>query len=149
MENKKFLTVMAVFDEATQKRMLDIQNAIISTVGQGTQTMGIPFHITLGSYSTNELERIISSIKRVADETKPFEIGFSGQDSFGDRVLFIKPNINDELLRLRSFFESDYANGYEWIPHATLFCGNDDEIKKARALLEKMALPKSAAIVGI
>ena len=26
---------------------------------------------------------------------------------------------------------------------------SDDEIKKARALLEKMALPKSAAIVGI
>lgn len=149
MESKKFLTVMAVLDNQTQVRMEDIQQRIIQSAGEGTQTMGIPFHITLGSYAVSELEAVISVIKRVAEDTKPFEIALSGQGSFGDKVLFIKPNICPELLRLRSLFENDYAHGYEWVPHATLFCGEDSQIKKARKLLDTLDLPRRATVVGI
>jgi 2'-5' RNA ligase len=149
MENKRFLTVMAVLDSDTQGRMEEIQKRIIQSVGEGTQTMGIPFHITLGSYATSKLEAVISVIKRVAADTKPFEIELSGLGSFGDRVLFIKPDISHELLHLRSFFENDYANGYEWVPHATLFCGEDKQVRAARELVSSIYLPESAKIVGI
>ncbi len=149
MEDKKFLTVMAVLDNRTQRAMGDIQSALIAKVGDGTQTMGIPFHITLGSYSTDELDAVIERIRRAAENIKPFEIRFLGQDSFGDKVLFLKPEICNELLSLRSCFENDYANGYEWVPHATLFCGEEKQVQSARELVCTLDIPHNATVVGI
>ena len=48
MKSDKFLTVFAVFDDETQRKLKDIQNNILSLGEKGTQTMDIPFHITLG-----------------------------------------------------------------------------------------------------
>jgi 2'-5' RNA ligase len=149
MNEKKFLTVMAVFDLKTQQRLGEIRSFITERVGEGTQTMGIPFHITLGSYATDEIDAVIDRIKRVCDTAEHFEIRFFGQDSFGDKVLFLKPEKCDELLRLRSCFENDYANGYEWVPHATLFCGEDDQVRRARELVSKLDIPYNATVVGI
>ena len=64
-------------------------------------------------------------------------------------MLFLKPNIPQELLDLRKRFECDYANGFEWVPHATLFCGEEIEVQKARSLLPELAEPICAKIVGI
>ena len=74
MEKKKFLTVMAVLDDATQRWMNDVQGIIMEKVGHGTQTMGIPFHITLGSYATDELESIIEKIRAVSESSEPNRI---------------------------------------------------------------------------
>ena len=66
MNNKKFLTVMAVFDDKTQQTLAQIQSDIIGQVGEGTQTMGIPFHLTLGSYPVEMQSEIVDRIKSVA-----------------------------------------------------------------------------------
>ena len=52
------------------------------------------------------------------------------------------------LLSCKSF-ENDFAHSFEWVPHATLFCGNDDEVKRARELAPKLDFPIDAKIVGI
>ncbi|MBR3687143.1 MAG: 2'-5' RNA ligase family protein [Clostridia bacterium] len=149
MEDKKFLTVMAVLDNRTQRAMGDIQSALIAKVGDGTQTMGIPFHITLGSYSTDELDSVMERVREAANVTKPFDIRILGQDSFGDKVLFLKPEKSEELLRLRAYFENDYALGYEWTPHATLICGEAEQVRSARELVCTLDLPPKATVVGI
>ena len=149
MDEKKFLTVMAVLDSQAQQKLGEIQSDIIEHVGEGTQTMGIPFHITLGSYATDELHAVIELIKKAAENIKPFDIRFLGQDSFGDKVLFLKPEKCSELLKLRSCFENDYANGYEWVPHATLFCGEEKQVQSARELVCTLDLPHNATVVGI
>ena len=149
MQERKFLTVMAVLDDETQRIMHGLQDILTVNVGEGTQTMGIPFHVTLGSFAPEELELVIAKIKQVAAETKPFRIDMLGHDSFGDRVLFLKVQKNEELIKLRSRFENDYAHGYEWIPHATLLCGEEKQVQRARALLSTLDLPESATVVGI
>lgn len=140
---------MAVFDDKTQKTLAQIQSDIIEQIGEGTQTMGIPFHLTLGSYPVEMQSETVDKIERVASSCKHFEVVLSGYNTFGDKVLFLEPNIPQELLDLRKSFESDYANGFEWVPHATLFCGDVDEVKKAISLLPKLEEPISAEIVGI
>ena len=149
MSDKKFLTVMAVFDDQTQKTLAQIQSCIIEQVGEGTQTMGIPFHLTLGSYPTDMQTETVERIKRVASKCKPFDIMLSEYNTFGDKVLFLEPNLQPELLDLRKSFECDYANGFEWVPHATIFCGNIDEVKKAKSLLPIIDKPIRTRIVGI
>ncbi len=149
MNDRKFLTVMAVFDPQTQLKLGEIQRCIIDNVSSGTQTMGIPFHLTLGSYPVDELDRVVATIKTVAESTERFDIKLLGYGRFADKVFFLEPEIPQELLRLRSSFERDYANGFEWVPHATLFCGNGDEVERAIEVAPKLDLPLEAKIVGI
>ena len=149
MENKKFLTVMAVFDDKTQERLAQIQSRIIENVGEGTQTMGIPFHLTLGSYPTESEVEVVAQIEKVASGAKPFEVLLVAYNTFSDKVLFLEPTRPKELIDLRKSFECDYANGFDWVPHATLFCGGEEEIGKAKAYLPELADPICAKIVGI
>ena len=149
MNDRKFLTVMAVFDSETQSKLSKIQDYLINNLSSGTQTMGIPFHLTLGSYPIDEIEGVIKRIKDVAHKTNSFDIKLVGYSHFGNRVFFLKPEITDDLVSLRRSFECDYANGFEWIPHATLFCGEEDEIVKAMEIAPHLDFPVSARIVGI
>jgi 2'-5' RNA ligase len=70
-------------------------------------------------------------------------------DTFSDRVLFLEPTKPQELIDLRKSFERDYANGFEWVPHATLFCGEREDVVKAKSYLPELADPICAKIVGI
>ena len=149
MSEKKFLTVMAVFDDETQERLAKIQSNIIKNVGDGTQTMGIPFHLTLGSYPTEAQDDVVAQIQNVASGKKPFEVLLVGYNTFSDKVLFLEPTKPQELLVLRKSFECDYANGFAWVPHATLFCGECDEVIKAKTYLPELFEPIRAKIVGI
>ena len=149
MENKKFLTVMAVFDDETQKSLTKMQAMLIKSIGNGTQTMGIPFHLTLGSYPTDAVDNVVDSIKQAATISKSFAVEFVSYKTFADRVLFLEPTVPEELLMLRKSFECDYANGFDWVPHATLYCGNEDEVRRAKALLPEIDKPICARIVGI
>ena len=149
MSEKKFLTVMAVFDDDTQERLARIQSTIIKNVSEGTQTMGIPFHLTLGSYPTEAQDEVVAQIEKVALSARPFDVLLVGYNTFSDKVIFLEPTKPQELLALRKSFECDYANGFEWVPHATLFCGECDEVIKAKTFLPELFEPIRAKIVGI
>ncbi len=149
MKKEKFLTVMAVFDDATQKRLSKLQNDLICNVSKGTQTMGIPFHITLGSYQPMREREVVEMIRETAAIIKSFPIELIGYRDFGNRVLFAEPTCPGELLHLRDLFASDYAENFPWVPHATLFCGTEDEVTAANTYLPPIDEPIKAAIVGI
>ncbi len=149
MKKKEFLTVMAVLDGDTQKLMSEIQESIISQVAAGKQTMNIPFHISLGSYPTDMEHQVTRMIAEAAYNIKSFPIELVGYNDFGNRVLYLEPTIPDELLSLRKRFECDYADALDWIPHATLFCGEYDEVQRAKELLPKIDTPIAADIIGL
>ena len=149
MKKDKFLTVMAVLDDDTQAIMSAVQGEIINNVADGTQTMGIPFHITLGSYPMDCESEVSRAISDVATVCREFDIAFSGYGDFGNRVLYLKPSIPKELLDLRENFKSDYAGGFDWVPHATVFCGEEHEVIKAKAILDKLEFPIQSKIIAI
>lgn len=45
----KFLCVLGIFDEATQRTLGEYQRAVLDLGFTGRQTMDIPFHVTLGT----------------------------------------------------------------------------------------------------
>ena len=149
MNDKRFLTVMAVFDNKTQELLGAMQSKIIENVGDGTQTMDIPFHLTLGSYPVESESEIVTRIEEVTALTKPFEVLLVRYNTFSDRVLFLEPTKPKELFGLRKSFECDYANGFDWVPHATLFCGEIDDVEKAKSYLPEICEPIRTKIVGI
>ena len=149
MSDNKFLTVMAVFDDKTQKLLGGIRQSIIEKAGEGTQTMGIPFHITLGSYPVSDADELVDKIARVCEVVHAFPIRLKGFGSFGDAVLYLAPDVTSSLLALRREFECDYANGFEWVPHATVFCGSEEQVRTARNSLPALDFPIDAHVVAI
>ena len=83
---KKFLTVFAVFDNETQKKLNSLQEKILSTGLVGTQTMDIPFHISLGSFPVEMEEELKQRIKEVCLNYFSFEILLEQINSFSNII---------------------------------------------------------------
>ena len=149
MKQKKFLTVMAVLDEETQARMNGLQQSILSLGLTGTQTMGIPFHISLGSYPPEKEADVLAGMRRTARATDAFPVKFTGLETFSDRVLFLKPETDQALIHLHQPFDSAYADGFPWTPHATLFCGDEADVRLAKKALEGTRFPICARVTAL
>lgn len=122
MQKKRFITVMAILDEESQRRIQGIRSDFIAKYGEDTHTPDVPFHITLGSYAIEDTDEIVRRIHEVASSTASFPVRFTEPGHFGHVVRFLSPEIGDALLRLHSHFDSDYANGYPgWMPHVTVY----------------------------
>lgn len=149
MKKEKFLTVFAVFDDNTQVKLQNLQNKILDLGYKGTQTMGIPFHITLGSFPLECEAELIEQIKDACLKNIQFDITLDKINNFGNTVLFAQPVMNDSLLNLHNIFNNNYADGLPYHPHATIFCGTEEEFANAKELLSKIFQPINAKIVGI
>lgn len=135
MKEKKFLTVYAVLNEEAQNMLSLLQKDILCYY-EGTQTMGIPFHISLGSFPVESKDLLMHLIEETCNEFSPFEISFEKVNTFGNKVLFLEPTNHPLITKLHSIFDCNYANGYEFHPHATIFCGTETEVIHAKAILE-------------
>lgn len=151
MKKEKFITVMAFFDDNTQKVLQSIQESFETAYGTDTKTKDIPFHITLGSYPVEEKDEIVSRITAVASQTKAFDVSFVGLNHFGNVVRYMEPEISDELRKLHKHFDSDYANGFPgWAPHATIYRHSEPtEIALSEEITQKLHMISSPKIVGI
>lgn len=122
MQKERFITVMAILDDATQYHLQSIHNEWCLTYGEDAHTKLTPFHITLGSYAPEDTEKIVARIIEVCKKTEQIPVRFSGLNHFGNVVRFLEPEVSEELFNLHLHFNSDYANGYPgWIPHVTLY----------------------------
>lgn len=125
MLNNKYLCVMAGYDEATAAYLSTIQKRLYSCGFGGRETRGLPQHITLGTYSV-ELEDIISEkVRSVAENTKSFDITFNHTGIFqGGQVLFIAPDTNAELLKLKEHF----GDSFGWTAHSTMLIDDTERL---------------------
>ncbi|MDE5592515.1 MAG: 2'-5' RNA ligase family protein [Clostridiales bacterium] len=149
MKQEKFLTVFAVFDDETQQKLKALQDSVLSLGNKGTQTMGIPFHISLGSFKVEEECELKARIKEACSQRSEFEIRLNKVNHFNNRVLFIEPEDNINLRCLHDLFDGNYADGFDWHAHATVFCGSEQQVIEAKRHLNDIFKPIQAKIVGI
>ncbi|MBQ8177741.1 MAG: 2'-5' RNA ligase family protein [Clostridia bacterium] len=145
----KFLTVFAVFDDQTQRKLSALQAKVFELGNPGTQTMGIPFHLTLGSFPTDKECELVKRIKESAKTHAQFDIGLLKINHFGDKVVFVEPEVNESLMQLHNLFDCNYPYGHPYHAHATIFQGDSEATKQAKALLAEIFTPFSAKIVSI
>lgn len=139
MDNKR-LYILAGYDDETSAQLEAVQNKLYSCGFSGTQTRNIPLHITLGSYPTSpEKEAELSVlIRELADKTESFEISCSGIGIFdGMKVLYISPDVNEELLSLKKIFGDILG----WTAHTTMLIDEQDVILKALPIVMKEFSP--------
>ncbi len=125
---EKALYILAGYDDVTEKRLSEIQNLLYTEGFTGTHTKNIPQHITLGSFPTEKEQELVSDLKLLSKTASSFEVTFNHVGIFGgSRVLFIAPDSNEKLLRLKEHFGS----AYNWTPHTTMLIDTPDTIYKA------------------
>lgn len=146
---EKFLTVFAVFDEKTQQQLKLLQNKILDTGLSGSQTMDIPFHISLGSFPVKDKDNIIQRIKKISKQVRPFNIELIKVNNFSGNVLFIEPELNDKLKVLQTNFNNNFADGLPWHAHVTIYIDDTGNFSLAEKILIKHFNPLKAEIVGI
>lgn len=147
MKKDKFLTVYAVLDEISQKALTILQNEILKNFPNSTQTKGIPFHISLGSFPLTKKKEVLNKMRQMKKICNPSEIELVQLDHFNFQVIYAKPVKTKELLILHQVFEGNYADGHFWEPHVSLYCGKSEEGKK---IISQYSFPEmKATIVGI
>ena len=107
----KFLSVLAVFDKATQNKLSNYYDILFQNGFVGTQTKDIPYHFTLGSRCINDEEHVINELDRICSETPCIDISIGYIGVFGQRVIFVAPCMNFELQKLQNSFFNDCGYG--------------------------------------
>ena len=126
--DKKFLCVMAGYDEATEKYLAGIQQKLYDRGYIGEHTKNLPQHITLGTFEVEREEEIKELVCRIAQEGKSFSITFNHVGIFGGaKVLFVAPDPNQSLLELKNLFGCSYG----WTPHTTMLIDQPERIYEA------------------
>lgn len=124
----KSLYVLAGYDECTETHLSEIQNKLYEKGFIGTHTKNIPQHITLGSFPTSKEEELIRLLRHTAEQTAAFEVTFNHVGIFGGaKVLFIAPDTNSALLKIKELF----GDSYNWTPHTTMLIDTPETIYKA------------------
>ena len=150
MKKDKFLTVYAVLDDDTQEKLKVLQDEILQLGDMGTQTMGIPFHISLGSFPVDEEEALVRRIAEISLQQKPFSVQLRAINHFYNRVLFLEPECTNELEKLHLAFDGNFADGFPWNPHVTLFCSEETQsVERGKAFVASKFSPFSCQIVGL
>lgn len=129
---KKFLCVMAGYDDNTEQHLAALQNRLYEQGFTGTHTKDLPQHITLGTFPVVEEAELIDLVTRVSQEIKPFDIAFNHIGIFGgSKVLFVAPDPNSNLFKLKEKF----GDSYNWTPHTTMLIDKPEVIYDALPFL--------------
>ena len=97
MKKEKFLTVYAVLDNCSQQKLAHLQSELFKLGDFGTQTMDIPFHISLGSFPVEDEQELTKRIEEVSLDYHKFNIKLNRINHFNDAVLFVEPEITLDL----------------------------------------------------
>lgn len=148
---EQFLTLMADFDEESQKIMGHWYEKLKEAGFTGVQTPGLPFHISIGTFALNKENEVVEEMKRLAAENSPIPVHISHIGIFpGGKVLFGGPDMNPStLLSLREAITVETREQFPWTPHATIIIDEPETIYRALPELTKVFSPFLGHVVRL
>lgn len=134
---EQFLTLMADLDEESQALMSEWREQLEKSGFIGTQTPGLPFHISLATFSLDKEQEVIYEMQRLAKKFYAIPVHISHIGMFaGGKVLFGAPDMNPpKLFSLREAISIEPHEKFPWTPHATIMIAETDTICKALPIL--------------
>jgi 2'-5' RNA ligase len=127
----KKLYLLAELDDTSQLEIKEIEKTIIENGFIGKQTKDIPYHITLCSFPI-EMEKFLKDLlENSSKKFKKININFSSLGLFGLKVLFMNPNMNNELIEMYNYLkENSFEKDYDLSAHTTLIIDEPENIIK-------------------
>ena len=148
---EQFITLMADLDAAAQETMSGWHKLLTDAGFAGTQTPGLPYHISLASFPLDCEREATEETRRLAETFAPVPVHMSHIGIFaGGRVLFCAPDMDPAgLLRLHEAIMTDSADSGPWTPHATLLIDEPGAVHEAIGILMPSFRPFMAKVVRL
>lgn len=147
---EQFLTLMADLDDESQKRLTSWYHILQKEEFTGTQTPGIPYHISLSTFPLDQEEKAVEIAQKAAAEFTPVSVHFSHIGLFaGGKILFAAPEKDSELIALHEACKSDAPQQHPWTPHTTLLIDEPDAVYAALPFVMKAFTPFVANITRL
>ncbi len=147
---EQFLTLMADFDVNTQKEMSAWYGSLKALGFTGTQTPGLPYHISLGTFPLSEEKKAVEIMEKAAKEFAPFQVHVSHIGVFAPgKVLFAAPERNARLDAIHDVCDVFPNPVRPWTPHATILIDESETICKALPELLKSFHPILASVTRL
>ena len=149
-EDKRVYAVLQ-FDEGTEARLRGLYQTLAAQGFYGTQTKGIPYHITLGAFEPAAEAAVVRRAQEAARTLKAFPLRLSHVGLFGLSVLFIAPAVERELLLLRDAVAPNggSAEAFPWEAHVTMLMDAPEAVLRAVGVLAGAFAPFMAAAESI
>ena len=139
---EQFLTLMADLDDDSQAVMSGWYNILKEAGFTGTQTPGLPYHISLATFPLEKEQEAVALMQKVAAEFVPVSVHISHIGMFaGGKVLFGAPDMSPELVALHDACASETSQGYPWTPHTTILIDEPETVCAALPVLIKSFYP--------
>ena len=134
---EEFLTLMADLDDESQNIMSEWYGKLQEAGFKGVQTPGLPFHISLASFSLDKEAEVAREMEELGRRFGAIPVHFSHIGLFvGGKVLFAAPDMNPAgLLELQKAIKSENNDKFPWTPHATIMMDEAETIQKALPIL--------------
>lgn len=138
---EQFLTLMADLDDDAQERLTGWYGALMRAGFTGTQTPGLPYHISLTTFPVEKEREAIEITRRAAAEFAAVPVHISHIGLFaGGKVLFAAPERSAELDALHNAcaydaIAYDAPQQHPWTPHMTVLIDEPDAVFTALPVL--------------
>ena len=118
---EQFLTLMADLDEDARQRLSGWYASLAQAGFRGTQTQGLPYHISLGKFPLDQEEAVLARMQQVSSDFSSIPLHFSHIGLFaGGKVLFCAPERTPQLDALHDACTEGAVSGCPWTPHVSL-----------------------------
>ena len=139
---EQFLTLMADLDEKSQARMTGWYRMLREAGFTGTQTPGLPYHISLATFPLDQEKTAVEIVRKAAEGFAPVPVHISHIGMFaGGRILFGSPEKSPELAALREACKPDAPDRYPWTPHVTMLIDEPETVHAALPVFVKSFVP--------
>ena len=171
MSDKNDFSTYAItlyFDEDTTSAIRTITARLADITGNDYMTANsVPPHLTLGMFhvvdaDVGKLKALFEDfVSAVRNGGFSFDISFSGFESFLDKVIFIKPEVDETLERLNKLLHESFLPYFEpadnrnylpenWYPHIALGVKlSHEQFEKGMEFLKVMPSGRCARITTI
>lgn len=147
----KHLYAVAQFDADTEQRLHKLYLGLVNEGLTGTQTKGIPYHITLGTFEVEDEAKVVRRAQEAACAAGAFTLRLAYLGLFGLNVLFVAPAVKRELLDLRKMIvpDGETAEAFPWVAHITLLMDEPGAIQRAVPVAAQSFTPFRATVESI
>ena len=148
---EQFLTLMADLDDDSQEIMSLWYKKLRDEGFTGTQTPGLPYHISLATFSLDEEESAVEEMNRLGEMFSSIPVHISHIGIFaGGRVLFGAPDMNPAgLLQIHDSIMVNKIDEHPWTPHVTILIDEPDNISDALRIMINSFRPFIARITRL
>ena len=147
---EQFLTLMADLDDEAQALLSEWYHSLQEAGFSGIQTPGLPYHISLSTFSPEQEKEAAGIAEKAAASFAPVSVHISHIGMFaGGKILFAAPEKDPEVTALRNACRSNAPQQYPWTPHTTILIDEPEKVYAALPVFVKSFSPFTARIIRL